>query len=76
MSQYYPIFKTGPLKDVLKAGKRYYFPITNYNGVMKSALFTGEFDINGCAIMQSNSGELWSIPLCDLCIFPGKKKHG
>ena len=71
MREYYPRFVSGPMK----AGKRYHFPITNYNGVMKSALFTGRYDRNGCAIMQANNGDLWSIPLHDLYIPSKGKKH-
>lgn len=52
----------------LVAGKRYYFPINNYGGVLKSGLFTGRFDVNASAILMTREGEMWSIPVKDLCI--------
>ena len=53
-------------KEELKPGKRYWFPLNNYNNVKMSGLFTGEFDKNGNAIMATKVNELWSIPPKDL----------
>lgn len=48
-------------------GKRYQFPLNNYDNRSKSGLFTGEYDKkNGNAILLTKSGERWSIPIHDL----------
>ena len=47
-------------------GKRYYFPLNNYDSRTKSGLFTGKYYTNGNAQLITKNGEEWSIPVKDL----------
>lgn len=52
---------------MIKASKRYYWLINNYENKIKSGLFTGEYDINnGNALLITKNGEHWSVPETDL----------
>lgn len=48
-------------------GKRYTWYINNFEDKMKDGLFTGDFDKdNGNAILITEDGITWSIPLLNL----------
>lgn len=48
-------------------GKRYTWYINNFEDKMKDGLFTGDFDKdNGNAILITEDGITWSIPLSNL----------
>ena len=48
-------------------GKKYSWYIDNYENKTKNGLFTGDFDKNnGNAILTTEEGKTWSIPLKDL----------
>ena len=50
-------------RSSLVKGKRYEWYINNYENKKKNGLFTGEFDINGCALLLTRNGESWSVPV-------------
>ena len=43
----------------------------NVSGILRNALFTGEFDNNGSALLTDRSGATWGIPAEELR--PAKK---
>lgn len=56
-------------------GKRYEWPLNNYDSRKKDGLFTGEYDkYNGNPLLMTKNGEVWSIPVEDLTLKGGKTK--
>lgn len=59
----------------LEIGKRYRFPITvPSDGREKSALFTGEYDKHGNAILKTRNGDTWVVPT-ENCVIDSNKKR-
>ena len=59
----------------LKPGKRYWFYINNYDDRVKNGLFTGEYTAQGLALLQTRTGDTWSITPGHLFDAPEKVKR-
>lgn len=60
----------------LVAGKRYEWPVTvPSDGRMKDGLFTGQYALNGSAIMRTKTGNEWFVDpkSCQMKVAKGKQ---
>ena len=59
----------------LKPGKRYWFYINNYDDRVKNGLFTGEYNAQCLALLQTKTGDTWCITPDHLFDAPEKVKR-
>ena len=65
----------GTTRTALKPGKRYWFYINNYDDRVKNGLFTGEYNAQGLALLQTKTGDTWCITPAHLFDAPEKVKR-